>query len=207
MNKSLLIKGLSVALLAGVLAGAASAADSAKWKVRVGVTNVNPKSNNGTVAGAKADVKDDTAVTFNGVYMLDDNWGVELLAATPFKHDIALAGLGKVGSTKHLPPTLSAQYYFNNNSAFTPYLGLGLNYTYFFSERATGPIAGSKLSLDPSFGLAFQAGVDYDINDQWLVNVDVRYVDIEADVKIDGAASGKANIDPMVVGLNIGYKF
>ena len=186
---------------------AANTADGATWKVRIGLSNVDPKSNNGIVADAQADVKDDVAITFNGVYMVNDSWGWELLAATPFEHDIELAGLGEVGSTKHLPPTLSAQYYIKTNSKFTPYFGLGLNYTHFFNEKALGPIAGNDLKLDASFGLALQAGVDYDLNSDWLLNFEIRYIDIEADVKLNGADIGTAKIDPLLVGVNIGRKF
>ena len=204
MSKALLIKGVAVSVLASFVATTAIAADDHKWKVRVGITNVDPTSNGGDVDK----VKSDAAVTFNGVYMVRENIGIELLAATPFEHDIILAG-GKVGSTKHLPPTLSAQYYFNNDSRFTPYLGLGINYTRFFSEKTTGILEGTDLKLDASWGLAAQVGVDIDINDNWFVNLDLRKIQIESDWKVNGGevASGKAKINPIVYGVNIGYKF
>ena len=236
MSKSLFIKGVALSVLASFAVTGVMAAEASRYKVRVGLTNVDPKSNNGTIAagafptapsGVPTDVQDDTAITFNGVYMINDNIGVELLAATPFDHDIDVPSVGTIGSTKHLPPTLSAQYYFPNESKFTPYVGLGLNYTLFFSEKLTsggastittllvgGPFGGAvaqDIKLDASFGLAYQIGVDYDIDENWLVNLDFRKMDIDTDVKLvtDVATVdiGEVNIDPTVISLNVGYKF
>ncbi len=233
MNKSLFIKGVAVSVLASFAATGVMAAEASKYKARVGLTNVDPKSNNGTLAvgllpseptGLAIDVQDDTMLTFNGVYMVNDNFGVELLAALPFEHEIEASGptvgaLGEIGSTKHLPPTLSAQWYFNNDSAFTPYVGVGINYTLFFSEKLTSGAAGllsselgttvntGDISLDNSVGLSYQVGVDYDINDRMLVNLDFRKMDIDTDVKIIGVKVGEVNIDPTVISLNIGYKY
>ena len=139
--------------------------------------------------------------------MLKDNIGIELLAATPFRHDITLNG-AKIGETKHLPPTVSLQYYpMDSSSAFQPYIGLGINYTEFFSTDTSGTLASSKLKLDSSWGLAGQLGVDYAINDQLLLNAAVWKMDINTDVKLDGANLGELEIDPMVYMVSVGYKF
>lgn len=233
MNKSLVIRGVALSVLASLMATGVSAADAPKYKSRVGITNVNPKSSNGTIAvgilpgeptGLSTDVQDDTMLTFNGVYMVTENIGIELLAALPFDHEIEASGavlgaLGEIGSTKHLPPTLSAQYYFNNSSAFTPYVGLGINYTLFFQEELTSGAATllsgqlgttvntNDISLSNSVGFAYQVGVDYDINENMLINLDVRKMDIDTDVKIIGVDVGEVKIDPTVISLNFGYKY
>lgn len=214
MNASLIMKGIAVTALASFVATTtAVAADSSKYKVRVGVTNIDPKSNNGSLAGGAIpiDVDDDTMLTFNAVYMINENIGVELLAALPFEHDIAVAGGPVIGSTKHLPPTLSGQYYFANESAFTPYVGLGLNYTIFFNDKLNdvgyAAVGTNDLKLDNSLGIAYQAGIDYDINEKWLLNLDFRKIDIDTDVKIAGSDVGEVKIDPTLISLNIGYKF
>ena len=84
--------------------------------------------------GGKATLNNDTQLGLNFAYMITDNWGVELLAATPFSHDVKIKGSslapanGKLGSFKHLPPTLSAVYYpLDSKSAFQPYVGAGIN--------------------------------------------------------------------------------
>lgn len=115
--------------------------------------------------------------------------------------------LTQVGKTKHLPPTLSLQYHFAPQATLRPYVGVGLNYTLFFEEKTQGALAGTKLELDPSFGLAGQVGVDVALNDLWFVNADVRYIDIDSDAKLNGASLNTVNIDPYVIGVSIGRRF
>lgn len=120
----------------------------------------------------------------------------------------------KLAEVKHLPPTVSLQYHFNMG-AFKPYVGAGLNYTVFFDEKITN--AGLKslgyddIELDDSFGYALQVGADYDIGNGWLLNADVRYIDIEteAELKGDGVTGyvDDVKIDPVVYTLAIGKRF
>ncbi len=200
-RRTLFVAATAVAV---VFSSAANAYEKGDWLLRVGVGNVDPKSNNGEVAS----VDSGTAVVFNGTYFFTPNLGFEILAASPFSHDIKLAADGtKVGETKHLPPTFSLQYHFDTESALRPYVGAGLNYTLFFDEETTGPLAGTSLSLDGSFGLAAQLGADFDISDTMFVNFDVRWIDINTDAELDGAALEEVEIDPMVYSLTLGWKF
>ncbi len=146
-------------------------------------------------------------ITFSVLRMLTDTWGVELLGALPFKHDISLINGPRVGSTKHLPPTLSVVYYLLPAAQFQPYLGLGVNVTLFFDEDTRGALAGSDLDLDTSVGAAAVIGLDVDLGDNWFLNADVRYMDIETDAKLDGADLETVKIDPWAFGLNVGYRF
>ncbi|HEY0939747.1 MAG TPA: OmpW family outer membrane protein [Steroidobacter sp.] len=182
---------------------AAQAQDAGDWLWRVGIHNVRPKSDNHGIVN----VRTGSSLTFNGTYFVAPNWGVELLAALPFEHDVKLNGGGKVAKTKHLPPTLSLQYHFNPNGAWRPYAGLGLNYTLFFDEKTRGVLAGSKLELDPSWGLAAQLGVDVQLGGNWFVNADARWMDIDTDAKLDGANIGTIEIDPYAFGLSVGRRF
>jgi outer membrane protein len=121
----------------------------------------------------------------------------------------------KLGDVTHLPPTVTVNYYFNDASShFQPYVGAGLNYTIFFKEEFTSAnkAAGlSDLSLDNSFGLAAQLGVDYLVNEKWLVNAAIRWIDIDtsASFELNGAAGSVDNIkiDPWVYSVSIGYRF
>lgn len=174
--------------------------------VRVGAAHVNPSTTNNTVVPG-IDVDDGTAVGITGTYMLTDNVGLELLAATPFEHDLTLNG-AKIGDTKHLPPTLSIQYFpMDSKSKLQPYVGVGLNYTTFFSEDSEGALAGSDIKLDDSFGIAAQLGVDYAIDENWLINASVWKVNIDTDLKLNGTDLGEVEIDPTVYMLSVGYKF
>lgn len=219
MNKKHL---LSAALLLPLAANTITvdAHEAGDWILRGGLTNVAPNDDSGNVFVAGTDlgvgvsVGNNTQLGINAAYMLTNNWAVELLAATPFSHDLTLNTVGALGETKHLPPTLSANYYFaNGNSKLKPYVGVGLNYTKFFREEFTSANknAGfSKLSLDDSFGLALQIGADYQINEQWHVNVSARRIDISTDASFDlNGAQGKVSvdIDPNVYTFSLGYSF
>ncbi len=140
------------------------------------------------------------------VYMYTDNIGLEVLAALPFKHDISVDGMGVIGETKHLPPTFSVQYYFNPQSKVRPFVGLGLNYTTFFSSKTIDGLGGD-LDLDDSFGLAAQVGIDYDLDEKWFLTADVRYMNIETTATNSVAGTTDVEINPTVVSVGLGYKF
>ncbi|MGJ8679752.1 OmpW family outer membrane protein [Paraglaciecola sp.] len=188
--------------------------------VRAGLTNVAPddSSSNVFVGGADlgvgVNVGNNTQLGLNFVYFVTDKLAVELLAATPFSHDIGLNTVGALGNTKHLPPTLSANYYLADDaSAFQPYVGVGLNYTVFFDESftAANKAAGfSDLSLDDSFGLSAQIGMDYKLDKNWLINASARWISIDTEASFDlNGSQGKVDvtIDPMVYTVSVGYKF
>ncbi len=234
-------KALTLALVTAAMAGgsiATQAYEAGDWIVRVGATTVDPDTDSDairiptsppTVLPNGVDVDDNTQLGLIGTYMASDHFGIELLAATPFDHDITLEDAPiDAGSTKHLPPTLSMQWYpRGGKDGWQPYVGLGVNYTIFFDEdvdrelhSALEAILGtgltkSDLDLDDSFGLAVQAGVDIPIGERWAINAGVWYIDIdttaEVAVRTEGGARAKVrfdvDIDPLVWNLGIAYKF
>lgn len=206
-SPSLLAATLATAL--SLAAPTAMAQSKGDWTVSAGVHQVAPKSNNGALAGGtlKVDVDSDIKPTITGEYFIADNLGIELLAALPFKHDINIAGLGRVGSTKHLPPVVTLQYHFNSQGKVSPFLGAGINYTTFFSESTGGALAGSKLKLQDSWGLAAHAGVDFAVSENGALRVDLRWMDIDSKVKLDGEKLGTVNIDPLAYGVSYVFAF
>jgi outer membrane protein len=139
--------------------------------------------------------------------MLTDQFGVELLAASPFTHKVSTKGLGEVAEVSHLPPSLMAQYYFGQaNSKIRPYIGAGLNYTIFFDEKGKGALAGTDVSLDNSFGLAAQVGVDVNFAENWFANASLWYMDINTDVHTT-VGTFNADIDPITFMASVGYTF
>ena len=206
MKKTLIPIAIALAFGAAAPAFAQSKGD---WTLGVGVHQVNPKSDNGTLAGGTLplDIDSDVKPTITFEYFLRDNLGLEVLAALPFKHDIAVDGVGTVGSTKHLPPTVSLQYHFNGKQKVAPFVGAGVNYTKFFSETTRGTLAGGDLSLGGSWGLALHAGLDFKLTEKSAIRVDARWIDIDTRVRLDGANLGTANIDPLVYGAAYVLKF
>jgi len=202
INYRTLIGTAAVAVLA--LSPAANAYEKGDWLVRVGAGFVDPDSDNGDVVS----VDSGAAIVFTGTYFFTPNVAVELLAATPFSHDVDLETGGQVAEVKHLPPTLSLQYHFDTAGKFNPYVGAGLNYTIFFDEDTEGGLEGLDLDLDNSFGLAAQVGADIDITDTMFVNVDVRWIDIDADAEVSPVGLAfDVEIDPFVYSLTLGWKF
>jgi len=227
MNKSLL--GASLIALA-LAAPAAHAHQAGDFIVRAGAATVDPHEDSGNlkldgakVSGTKATVDSDTQLGLAFAYMITDHVGLELLAATPFQHQVNVKGLGpaldgKLADIKHLPPTLSLQYYpMDAGSKFQPYAGIGINYTLFFNEDLTSQRKAegfSNMKMKNSVGLAGQLGMDYMLTDNLLFNASVWYVDINTEAKIDGPSAlgvGQTkvdvDIDPWVYMVGIGYKF
>lgn len=170
--------------------------------MRIGIHDVMPKSDNHDTL----DVQSTAGLTVSAEYFLHPQWAIDLLVAAPFEHDVELNGT-EVASTMHLPPTLSLVWYPPIGGNWHPYIGVGANYTFFFNEETTGPIQGQNLELDPSFGVAALVGIDWDINRQWGVALDVRYMNIDTDGELNGASLGTFEIDPTVIGIAASYRF
>lgn len=227
MYKSLFTASLLALAIAAPVAQAYQAGDII---VRAGAITVDPHEDSGNidhavlgkVAGSGATLNSDTQLGLNFAYMVTDNFGIELLAATPFSHDVGVKGMpgafaglnGKLGSLKHLPPTISAIYYpLDKSSAFQPYVGVGINYTWFFDTELSSEAEGkgfSGLDMKDSWGLAGQIGMDYMLSDNLMLNAQVRYIDIDTTgttylagdkVKVD------VDVDPFVYMVGLGYKF
>ncbi len=227
MSKALFAASLLAVALVAPMAHAYQAGDII---LRAGAITVDPHENSGNidhatlgkVPGTKATLDSDTQLGLNFAYMATDHLGIELLAATPFSHDVGVKGMpgafaglnGKLGSLKHLPPTLSLVYYpMDTHSAFQPYVGAGINYTWFFDDKLSSEAEKkgfSGLDMKDSWGLAAQVGMDYLLTDNIMVNAQVRYIDIDTTgttylagdkVKVD------VDVDPWVYMVGIGYKF
>ena len=203
---------LALSLLALAAAGVASPAFAeakGDWTLGVGVHQVAPKSDNGKLVNGtlKTEVGNSIRPTITFEYFVADNLGVEVLGALPFKHEISLKGLGKVADTKQLPPVVTVQYHFNSKGKVSPFIGAGVNYTTFFSEDTTGALKDSRLKLQDSWGLAAHAGVDFAIGGKGALRVDMRWIDIDSKVKLNGEKIGTVNIDPLVYGASYVFKF
>ncbi len=214
----------------GLLAAASFSAqgyEAGDWILRGGAATVDPNEDSGVITpspvpGAQGEVglDSDTQLGLTVAYMITDNIGVELLAATPFTHTVTLEGdlkgSGSLAEVTHLPPTISAQYYFDTNSIATPYLGAGINYTIMLESEITSNGAGvldglgisdHSVDVDDSVGLSLQAGVDVELSEKWLFNAAVWYMDIDTTAKVANAVEVDLEIDPWVYMVGVGYKF
>ncbi|MBA5761875.1 outer membrane protein OmpW [Vibrio sp. 404] len=208
----------TLAVLTALTSAQAFAHKEGDFIIRAGLASVVPNDDSGAVlndSNLGLEVDSNTQFAFTIGYMITDNISFEVLGATPFSHDINLTAggvdQGKLGDTKHLPPTFMLQYYFGTSeSQFRPYVGAGLNYTMFFDEGLVSGAPVSDLELDDSFGLAANIGADYMINDSWFVNGSVWYADIDTDASYKAGGqtyTTKVEIDPWVFMISGGYKF
>lgn len=160
--------------------------------------------------------KDDIAITDVSInnkwipevdisYFFTPNIAAELILTYPQKHDVSsTAHGGKIGTLKHLPPTLTVQYHFTQLPAVKPYIGAGVNYTRFSSVD----LAGGAVTVDKnSFGFAIQAGVDVPVAKNVVLNFDVKKAQIRTDVSLNGTKLGEFKVDPLLVGVGVGYRF
>ncbi|WP_422104953.1 OmpW/AlkL family protein [Winogradskyella sp.] len=188
--------------------------DYNKWQIRLRVISVipNESANIETIGG---DVEINTAFVpeLDFTYFFSKNWAAELILGTA-KHEVdavnTAAGNIDLGDVWLLPPTLTLQYHFYADD-FKPYLGAGINYTIFYGADE-GPVA-DDIDYENSFGIAFQGGIDYMLNDKWFLNLDAKYIFINTDATVNatsalGATVGAdVDINPFVLGLGVGMKF
>ena len=226
MKKSLLAIAAAVAALTAGSAFAQSFDGSSPWLVRLRAVHVDP-SDGGSLSsksGVGMSVSSKTIPEVDISYFFTPNIAAELILTYPQKHDIRSNGaifgpLGKIGSLKELPPTLTAQYHFTDLGAIKPYVGAGINFTNFSSVKINSgvdDVLGGVYVKNNSWGAALQIGVDYAIDKNWSVNLDVKKVYMKTDVKsrsgiaILGIPAGKLGdykVDPLLVGVGVGYRF
>jgi outer membrane protein len=205
-----------------VLAQPAIAAQG-DWLLRVRGILVAPNEDSSGITPAfpaeKVSVSNSFMPEVDISYFLSNNVALELIAATT-KHDVGgtsgtTGALGKLASTWVLPPTLTLQYHLMPQGAVRPYIGAGINYTLFYSEDAStsleGAVGPTRVSLSDSFGWAAQAGVDIDLSKSMFLNLDIKYIDMDTTARLGTTAAGsqrvRVNIDPLVVGAGIGFRF
>ncbi len=205
MSKNIRRAALAVALAAGFVAPFAARAQSGPWMVRVHALSLDSANKDSTGLGLSVNNK--VFPEFDISYFFTPNLAAELVLTYPQKHDIRSNGT-KIGTLKHLPPTLSLQYHFTGLGAFKPYLGGGLNYTRFSSVSFDPVVASLGPSIDKSStGLAVGAGFDFEVANNVYLNLDVKKVQIRTDVKSNGVKAGEFKVDPLLVGIGVGMRF
>lgn len=181
------------------------------WQVRVRALGVITEDNGhvDTIPGSDLGYSDTVVPELDISYYFTDNIAAELILGTTYAN-ISGAGsisdLGTVGKVWVLPPTLTLQYHFTNLGAFKPYVGAGVNYTIFYNQDAKGPF--TDIEVDNTFGIALQAGVDYMLDQHWGLNFDVKKLFLEPEWSANGGSlSGKAELNPWLIGTGVTYRF
>lgn len=193
-------KMIVLAALAACGLGAVQAQES-PWMVRFRATHLDMANKTNTAALAGVNVNDKTIPEVDVTYFFNKNVAAELILTVPQKQTV-YAGTAALGTFKHLPPTLLAQYHFTDFNGFKPYVGAGINYTKISSVNMPG------YSLDShSWGGALQAGVDIPLDKNWSLNFDVKKIYIKTDVYAGGSNAGTLKLNPVAASVGIGYRF
>lgn len=195
------------------------------WMIRLRALAVVPSASGSVVSpalGPNLGISNSVVPELDITYFFTKNIAAELiLGVTP--HDVSPRGglAGALGSTANigrawlLPPTLMLQYHFTDFGAFKPYVGVGLNYTFFFSTKSLGALAAThdRFSIASNAGLALQVGFDYMIDRHWGVNVDVKKIFLRSNFRysdstgVNAPITGRATIDPWLISAGVTYKF
>ena len=194
---------IAAAILSTLLSGAAFAQQTTEGPWMVRARAVHLESDNGDSTGLGLSMNNKWIPEVDVSYFFSPNVAVELILTVPQKQTLTSSALNaKVGTFKHLPPTLLAQYHFPMNG-FKPYVGAGINYTRFSSVDL---LPGVTMDKD-SWGGALQVGVDIPLTKGVYLNLDLKKVMLRTDVKLAGAKIGEFKVDPLLVGVGLGWRF
>jgi len=194
-------KILAAAVLLGSVSGTmAQASGEGPWLLRARAVHFDSVDRDTTGLGLTTHNK--TFGEFDVSYFMSKNVAAELVLTSPQKQKLYSFG-SEIGSFRHLPPTLLLQYHFTDFSGYKPYLGAGINYTDITKVNlSTGHTLDSH-----SWGGAVQAGVDIALDRNWSINLDVKKVYIQTDVYNAGVSVGTFKLDPVLLGVGVGYRF
>ena len=192
----------ALALAASTLTPALAQSSDGAWLVRARAVHLDP-ANKDTIDGLDVGINSKWLPEVDITYFFTPNIAAELILTYPQKQDVKADG-SKIGTLKHLPPVLTIQYHFDQVNGFKPYVGAGLNYTRFSNVDLPDGFSIDKNSV----GFALQAGVDYEISKGMYLNLDIKKVQIRTDLKHDTLGNlGEVKVDPLLVGLGIGWRF
>jgi outer membrane protein len=175
-----------------------------KWQARFRVISVIPSPGD-NLDGAEVNISTSVVPELDFTYFLSENWALELILGTT-KHDVDVDDELDLGHVWLLPPTLNLQYHFTGGDA-KPYLGAGINYTIFYGIDEGDVV---DMDYDNAVGFSMQAGLDYNLNDKWFLNLDIKKLLLKTDVTVDAGEAiipVEVDINPLIIGVGVGMKF
>ena len=180
--------------------------DTGSWIVRGRAVALDSANKDST--GLDLSINNKVIPEVDITYFLGPNLAAELILTYPQSQDVRSAGT-KIGTLKHLPPTLTLQYHFTRHGrAALRRRGRQLpRASRAWTSRPPSTPRSARRSTRTASALAFQAGVDIPLGDGWLINVDVKKVQIRTDVFSFGTKAGTFKVDPLLVGIGVGKRF
>ena len=169
------------------------------WMVRFRAVNL--KSTNTDSTGLGLSINEKTIPEVDISYFYTKNIAFELILTVPQEQNLYTNGT-KIGTFNHLPPTVLAQYHFDA-PGFKPYVGVGLNFTLFGGEELPANVTIDRSST----GGALQVGADIPLSGNMYLNLDVKKVYLGTKVYLNGADRGWFKVDPLLLGVGLGWRF
>ncbi len=224
MNRLLLAAALLLFPLGGFPASAQTplaapaplaATEEGRFLVRVRAIDVLPRNSASSVSviGGSVHATDDAAPEVDLSYFLTNHLALEAIFALTRPVEVSARGTAigtiDVGKVKTLSPSLTLQYHFLPHAAFRPYLGAGLNATFFYGSEPAKP-AITHVSYRNGVGAVLEAGFDYQLYGPWFANFDFKQIFLHTQAHIDsveGRITARTWVNPMVIGAGIGYRF
>lgn len=209
------MRAFSPKLLAAALfvVSAPLAAQNAEgsWMIRVRALSLTPADKSDAIPSLNvaADAITVSSKVFPDVdiaYFFNKHLAAELVLTYPQQHDVKLNGT-KIGTFKHLPPTLLAQYHILPDAIVRPYVGAGVNLTLISSVNITVPGVGALDLESSSVGVAGQVGADIRVMPGKFINIDVKKVMLGSDVTAGGNKVSTVHVDPWLISVGFGVRF
>ena len=217
MNKA--ITALLPALALGICVSSPAnvqAAQQGDWIVKATLTEISPNSDSDSlnrISRSEIYLDDAASAGFTVTGMVTNNIGVEFFTAWPFTQELngnerlANLGIDHLAEVKQLPVGINLQYHFQTGTGFRPYIGAGVNYSHFFGEKDR--INSIHVKMDDAWGYGGQAGVDLEMANNWLINVDARYIHMDTKAKLSGMIDQNVDmsLNPWLFSVGLGYRF
>ncbi|PZQ44496.1 MAG: OmpW family protein [Micavibrio aeruginosavorus] len=213
MTKNIFLLSLitTTGILAAIPAQARDLGDSwvskERFQIRARVLGVLPDEDSDVNIGGDASVGDAVTPELDLTYFITPHIALEAIAATA-QHKLTYTGDADIGDTWILPPTVTLQYHFTPDSTFSPYVGAGVNYSYFYGEESGTGF--DDLDVEGGFGWALQAGADIWMNENWGLNLDVKKLFLDVDAKVNAGGTpvrADVDLDPWIVGAGVSFRF
>lgn len=202
------MKKILIASAVGMCLAGQVVAQESPWMVRARAVHLEMANNDGT--GLNLNVDNKTIPEIDVSYFFNKNVAAELILTVPQKQTV-YSGSTDIGTFKHLPPTLTLQYHFTELNGYKPYVGAGVNFTKISSvdlSRGAAALGVNSVTLDNhSYGFAYQVGVDVPLDKNWSFNIDVKKIALKTDVYANGVSQGTLKLNPLLLGVGVGYRF
>jgi outer membrane protein len=173
------------------------------WIARAGVHPVTAKHDN----HPDYRIYNAAGLSVGATYLFSEHWALEFFGAFPVAHELRTTAGDHAGPFQIIPASATLQYHITDAAGvFRGYAGIGVAHASISGERTKGALAGSAMRLDDTTGVAATVGLDMNLGSKWFINVDARWMDVDADLQINEVSQGALEIDPVLFGLSIGRR-